>query len=127
METGAIPRPTGRKGIGLEVSFYPGCTAHSTGIEYSLSLHAVLKALGVELTEIDDWNCCGGAAAHSMSNLLGLALPARNIAQAQKRSLPLAIPCAGCFNAVKRAQYALENDPEMKDSLEGIIGAERAG
>ncbi len=106
----------------MEVSFYPGCTAHSTGIEYSQSLHAVLDALGVKLLEIDDWNCCGGAAAHSLSHLLGLALPARNIAKAQGRDLPLAIPCAGCFNAVKRAQYALENDPEMRKTLEDIVG-----
>jgi len=106
----------------LEVSFFPGCTAHSTGLEYSLSLHAVFDRLGVKLSEIEDWNCCGGAAAHSMSHLLGLALPARNIAQAQKLDLPLAIPCAGCFNAVKRAQYALTNDPEVKDKLEEVIG-----
>ena len=106
----------------MEVSFYPGCTAHSTGMEYSLSLHAVLDALGVVLSEIDDWNCCGGAAAHSLSHLLGLALPARNIAKAQLRDLPLAIPCPGCFNAVRRAQHALANDADMRARLEEIIG-----
>jgi heterodisulfide reductase subunit B2 len=111
----------------LEVSFYPGCTAHSTGIEYSLSMHAVFDALDVKLTEIEDWNCCGGAAAHSMSNLLGLALPARNIAKAQKLDLPLAIPCAGCFNAVKRAQHALTTDPDMKQQIEAAVGFEYQG
>ncbi len=111
----------------MEVSFYPGCTAHSTGIEYSLSLKAVFDGLGVKLNEIEDWNCCGGAAAHSMSNLLGLALPARNIAKAQKIDLPLAIPCAGCFNAVKRAQHALVNDPDMKQQLEESVGFEYQG
>jgi heterodisulfide reductase subunit B len=105
----------------MEVSFYPGCTAHSTGLEYSLSLHAVFEELGVTLKELDDWNCCGGAAAHSMSHLLGLALPARNIAKAQDSDLPLAIPCAGCFNAVKRAQHALVNDPEMRNLLEDTV------
>jgi len=111
----------------VEVSFYPGCTAHSTGIEYSMSLHAVFEALGIKLKELDDWNCCGGAAAHSMSHLLGLALPARNIAKAQTCDLPLAIPCAGCFNAVKKAQHALVNDPVMKQKLETIIGFEYKG
>lgn len=111
----------------MEVSFYPGCTSHSTGLEYSLSLHAVFDALGLELSEIDDWNCCGGAAAHSLSHLLGLALPARNIAKAQVRDLPLAIPCPGCFNAVKRAQYALSNDPDMRKTLEDIVGFKYKG
>ena len=111
----------------MQVSLYPGCTAHSTGKEYSESMHAVFGALGVEFTELDDWNCCGGAAAHCLSNLLGLALPARNIAQAEKQQLPLAIPCPGCFNAVKRAQYALENDPAMKAKLEEILDFEHKG
>ena len=111
----------------MEVSFYPGCTAHSTGIEYSLSMHAVLDALGVKLVEIDDWNCCGGAAAHSLSHLLGLALPARNIAKAQVRDLPLAIPCPGCFNAVKKAQHALSNDPDMRKKLGDILEFEYKG
>ena len=59
----------------MEVAFYPGCTAHSTGLEYSMSLHAVLEKLDVSLVEIDNWNCCGAAAAHSVDKLLGLALP----------------------------------------------------
>ncbi len=111
----------------MEVSFYPGCTAHSTGIEYSLSLHAVFDELGVKLMEIDDWNCCGAAAAHSLSNLLGLALPARNIARAQMRDLPLAIPCAGCFNALKRAQHSLSNDSDIRRKLEDIVGFKYRG
>ena len=37
----------------MKVSFYPGCTAHSTGIEYNDSLHAAFEALGVEFKEID--------------------------------------------------------------------------
>ena len=85
-------------------------------------MHAVCEALGIELTEIDDWNCCGGAAAHCLSTFLGLALPARNVAKAQAHKLPLAVPCPGCFNAVKRAQYALTHDPEMKQRLEEVIG-----
>ncbi len=106
----------------MEVSYYPGCTAHSTSVEYSMSIKSVCNALGIKLRELDDWNCCGGASAKSLSNLLGLALPARNIAQAQKRDLPLVIPCTGCFNAVKRAQDALENDPVMKEQIEDIVG-----
>ena len=111
----------------MKVSFYPGCTAHSTGIEYSMSLRAVFDSLGVELVEIDDWNCCGGAAAHSLNHALGLALPARTIAQAQKRDLPVAVPCAGCFNALKKAQDALSKDGDLKRQLEDMVGFTYAG
>lgn len=106
----------------MEVGFYPGCTAHSTGLEYSMSLHAILERLDVELVELDNWNCCGAAAAHSVSSTLGLALPARNIAIAQESGLPVSVPCAGCFNALKRAQYALSSEGPEKEELERIVG-----
>ena len=105
----------------MELSYYPGCTAHSTGLEYNLSLQAVFQALGVSLREIDDWNCCGGAAAHSLNRILGLALPGRNIARAQEIDLPLLVPCPACFNAVRKAQQALREDPQLRERLESII------
>lgn len=88
---------TAREG-GDVYSYFPGCTSHSTAVEYDLSTKAVLKSLGVELVEIEDWNCCGAAAVHSLNKFLSLCLPARNIAMAQKRDLELVVPCAGCFN-----------------------------
>jgi heterodisulfide reductase subunit B len=106
----------------VEFSFYPGCTAHSTAIEYSMSIHAVFDALGIGLSDIDDWNCCGAAAAHSLSEMLGLALPARNIAKAQEKDLTLAVPCAGCFNALKRAEKALAPGSDKRAELEEVVG-----
>ncbi|HWJ03547.1 MAG TPA: heterodisulfide reductase-related iron-sulfur binding cluster, partial [Verrucomicrobiae bacterium] len=64
----------------MKYAYYPGCSLHSTGIEYELSTQLAAKRLGVELKEIPDWNCCGASAGHTTNHLLGLALPARNLA-----------------------------------------------
>lgn len=106
----------------MQFAYYPGCTSHSTSIEYSLSSEAVLSALGVELLEIEDWNCCGAAAAHSLSRLLSLCLPARNIAKTQEKDLPLVVPCAGCFNNLKTAETALRGGDEVARRIEEIVG-----
>ena len=107
----------------MRFSYVPGCTDHSTSIEYGLSIHAVFKALGVELAEIEDWNCCGAAATHSLNHLLSLCLPARNISKAQKSQAgPLVIPCAGCFNMTKRAEHVLRNDEAKRKEIEDIVG-----
>ncbi len=87
-----------------------------------MSSEAVLKALGVELLEIDDWNCCGAAAAHSLNRLLSLCLPARNIAKTQERRLPLVVPCAGCFNNLKGAEAVLKRGGELGGQIEEIVG-----
>jgi hypothetical protein len=39
---------------GERYSYFPGCTSHSTAVEYDLSTRAVLKAFGVELVEIEE-------------------------------------------------------------------------
>lgn len=107
---------------GERYSYFPGCTSHSTAAEYDLSTKAVLKALDVELVEIEDWNCCGAAAIHSMNKFLSLCLPARNIAMAQKQDLEMVVPCAGCFNMLKRTERVLKSDPEMRREIESTVG-----
>lgn len=114
----------------MKFSYYPGCTVHSTAIEYGKSIDAVLAALGIELSEIEDWNCCGAAAAHSIHRKLGLSLPARNISQAQKQvdlSSQLITSCPGCFNALKRADYALRNDEDARKENEEVVGFSYSG
>ena len=96
-------------------AFYPGCTLHSTGVEFGASTELVCHALDLQMVEIDDWNCCGASSAHSMDHTLFLALPARKHAQAQAvdldggadSTLDLAIPCAACFSRLAAADLAL--------------------
>ncbi|MDP3017924.1 MAG: CoB--CoM heterodisulfide reductase iron-sulfur subunit B family protein [Deltaproteobacteria bacterium] len=106
----------------MKFSYFPGCTDHSTSYEYGRSTHEVFKTLGVDLVEIEDWNCCGAAATHSINHLLSLCLPARNISKAQAAQAgPLVVPCAGCFNMLKRAEHALQNDETKRKEIEGIV------
>jgi heterodisulfide reductase subunit B len=109
-------------------AFYPGCTLHSTGVEFGASTELVCDALGVEMVEIPDWNCCGASSAHSMDHSLFLALPARNLAQAQavdaasSDALDLAIPCAACFSRLAAADLALRNDQAFRANVESVLG-----
>jgi heterodisulfide reductase subunit B len=104
-------------------AFYPGCTLHSTGIEFGASTELVCQALDLELVEIPDWNCCGASSAHSVDYALFLALPARNLAQAQAVGLEeLAIPCAACFSRLAAADLALREDDAFRAELERVLG-----
>jgi heterodisulfide reductase subunit B len=40
-------------------NYYPGCSLERNAAAYNLSTMAVSDILGIELQEIDDWNCCG--------------------------------------------------------------------
>jgi heterodisulfide reductase subunit B len=104
-------------------AFYPGCTLHSTGVEFGVSTELVCDALDLEMVEIDDWNCCGASSAHSMDHNLFLALPARNLAKAQEVGLEnLAIPCAACYSRLAAADLALREDGAFRARMESVLG-----
>lgn len=109
-------------------AFYPGCTLHSTGVEFGVSSEMVCQVLGLEMVEIEDWNCCGASSAHSMDRTLFLALPARNLAQAQRVGLDdLAIPCAACYSRTAAADLALREDGVFRAQMETALGFEYEG
>ncbi len=99
----------------MKVSYYPGCSLESTAVDYAASIAGVTPLVDLELVELDDWNCCGATAAHSINHDLALALPARNLSLAEKAGLDVVAPCALCFNRLKAAEKALAG-PE-KDRL----------
>ncbi len=90
----------------MKVSYYPGCSLEGTAADYAASIAGVTPLLDLELAELEDWNCCGASAAHSINHQLSLELPARNLALARKTGLDLVVPCALCFNRLKAAEKA---------------------
>ena len=112
----------------MSYSFYPGCSAHSTGLEYGLSTLATFKHLGLELEELTEWNCCGASSAHALGrHILSLALPARNLAIAQEAGRDLVTSCAACFSRLKNTDHTLRNDPEVRDEVESVVGFNYTG
>ena len=89
----------------MRISFYPGCSLEGMASDYAVSITAVFDRLGIELVEIEDWSCCGSTAAHSLSEMMAVALPARNLAAAESMGLDMVTPCANCFN---RLRYSLK-------------------
>ena len=106
----------------MDYSYYPGCSLHSTGLEYGLSTRAVFGHLGLGLQELPGWNCCGASSAHSVSHTLAVALPARNLALAQEAGRDVIAPCAACFNRLKSAEYAMRREPELRAEVEALVG-----
>jgi heterodisulfide reductase subunit B len=71
----------------MRIGYYPGCSLHATAKEFDLSTRAVCAELGLELVEIEDWNCCGATAAHAVSDDLAVGLAGRNLALAAQQGL----------------------------------------
>ena len=105
----------------LSYSYYPGCSLHASAGEYDLSTRELFKTLGIGLTEIPDWFCCGATPAHNVDELLSLSLCAKNLELADQIEGDVAVACAACFSRLKTAQHVLgENDTKRKQVEKAI-------
>jgi heterodisulfide reductase subunit B len=105
--------------------FYPGCSMDASAQEYKGAMLAVFKALGAEVREIEDWTCCGASVAPVMSDLLGTALPARNLALAEKMgsSRTMVVGCSACFTSFARTNAAVA-DKSVLDRVNQALEVE---
>ncbi len=108
----------------MKLGYYPGCTLHTSAREYDLSIQSVCQRLGIELVEIEDWNCCG-ALEVLMDKKLSIALSARNIYLAQDMGLDLVIGCSICSHNLQRADLTIREDENLKKEIEKKLGEYR--
>jgi len=105
--------------------FYPGCSMEASALEYKTSMLAVLQALGAQVEELEDWTCCGASVASVMSDLLGLVLPARNLALAEKagNGAEMLLGCSACFTSFQHTNVAV-TDPATLSKVNQALEVE---
>ena len=106
----------------MDIGYYPGCALHGSSDDYEASVRVWMKALGVELNELEDWICCGATAAHCINKKLSTALPARNLGIAEKQNLKsLFAPCPMCSMELTKANEAIKADAELRKEMSEIV------
>ena len=94
------------------VAYYPGCALEGTGHAYNRSTQAVGKALGLQLDEVKNWNCCGAMEVKNIDPKLQTYLSSRvmSIAANEMGASVVMAPCNGCYHNLKKAEYDLAHD-----------------
>ncbi|HOX45510.1 MAG TPA: CoB--CoM heterodisulfide reductase iron-sulfur subunit B family protein [Myxococcota bacterium] len=107
--------------------YYPGCSQKATSRAYEEALLAIAADLGLELQEVEDWNCCGTTPVMAVNKVLALSLAARNLAlaeaQGQGELTELVTPCPSCWLALHKAQHALADDEEIAGKVRASLEA----
>ena len=106
----------------MEFGYYPGCALHGSSSDYEKSVAACLAKLGVRLSELDDWICCGASAGHSLNSKLAIALPARNLAIAERQGYQnLLAPCPLCSMELIKVRNKLRASELLHKEMSGIV------
>jgi heterodisulfide reductase subunit B2 len=97
----------------MKFTYFPGCSLKGSGRAYEESLLPVCRQLGVELEELDDWNCCGATAYMAVSERQAFGLAARNLALAEQKPHGLLAPCSACYMVLKKTQHYMTDYPQI--------------
>ena len=94
-----------------DISYFPGCSLESSSRESNISLMEASGALGLNLLELEDWNCCGSSSASILDKEIGFSLAVRNLSLAPAHR-PLMAMCPRCLYALREAHQRLKREPE---------------
>ena len=112
----------------MRLGYYPGCALHGSSNDYEQSLRACLGKLEVEPQEIQEWICCGATAAHSLNHQLSIALPARNLALAEKQGFAeMLAPCPLCSMQLLKAAKTMDEDANVRQEISRMVEGEITG
>jgi heterodisulfide reductase subunit B len=106
----------------IEIGYYPGCALHGSSNDYEASVRACMKKLQVGLHELDDWICCGATSAHNINKKLAVALPARNLAIAERDGVDVLLaPCPMCSMALIQVQNKFKESESLRKEMSDIV------
>ena len=107
----------------MKYALFLGCNIPYRVKGYELSSRAVLENLGVELTDIPEFNCCGYPFRNIDINAFVLA-SARNLALAKRQGLNMLVLCKCGYGTLKKAAHLLTEDPSLQDQVNTILAKE---
>lgn len=111
----------------MKLPYFPGCTLYTKARGFDRSARVCVQALGFELVELPQWNCCGATFPLSVDNLLDLTGPARILIDARQEGDQLAVACSTCYNVLKRTNRVLQSDEDSREKINFFVEADYQG
>ncbi len=111
----------------MEIPYYPGCTLNTKGKGFDNSARASARELGLELVELEEWNCCGATFPLLVDNMLDLAGPAQVLVSARQEGERLAVACSTCYNVLRRTNKVIRENEDSREKLNFFLEADYSG
>lgn len=104
-------------------TYYPGCTLRTKAKDLDEYTRKSAEALGVELIEPENWQCCGGAYT-TATNELATKLSAVRTLMAAKDSKGLVTVCSACHNVIKQTNYDMAHNEALSVKAMRYMGTD---
>ena len=98
----------------MKYSYYPGCTLRTKAIDLDVYARASAAALGIELEEISDWQCCGGVYPLGTDEIATKLSCVRALNEAKEKEQTLVTMCSACHHVMKRVNDDMRNVEDIR-------------
>ena len=95
-------------------SYYPGCTLRNKAKDLDAYARASALALGFELEEIEEWQCCGGVYPLGTDEIASKLSSVRTLNAAKEKGQDLVTLCSACHHVVKRVNDDMKNVEDIR-------------
>lgn len=109
----------------MKVSYFPGCTLRTKAKDLDAYARQCAEALGVELCEVEDWQCCGGVFVTASDEIASKLSSVRALVAAREENRPLVTVCSACHNVIKQTNYAMQNDEVFADRVNRYMAQDK--
>ena len=98
----------------MKYSYYPGCTLKNKAKDLDAYARASAKALGFELEEVEEWQCCGGVYPLGTDEIASKLSSVRTLNAAKEKGQDLVTLCSACHHVVKRVNDDMKNVEDIR-------------
>ncbi|MGN0620387.1 MAG: CoB--CoM heterodisulfide reductase iron-sulfur subunit B family protein [Porcipelethomonas sp.] len=98
----------------MKYSYYAGCTLRTKAKDLDAYARASAKALGFELEEIENWQCCGGVYPLGSDEIATKLSSVRALNEAKEKGQELVTLCSACHNVIKRVNDDMKNSEDIR-------------
>jgi len=102
----------------MKLLYYPGCTLKTSAKNLEKSAFAIMEALGYEMVEMEDWNCCGVVASLTDDDLMHHLAPLRSLIHVEDQGEDKVVTlCDMCCNTLKQTNLRVKENPDDLETL----------
>ena len=98
----------------MKYSYYPGCTLRTKAKDLDAYARASAKALGFELEEIENWQCCGGVYPLGSDEIATKLSSVRALNEAKEKGQDLVTLCSACHHVIKSVHDDMSNVEDIR-------------
>lgn len=109
----------------MKIGYYPGCTLKTKARNLEEAAIQSMAALGIEMIELERWNCCGAVYSLADDDLVHLLAPVRDLIRAHDQGFDRVVTlCSMCYNTLARANRLMREDEVKRDAINNFLEEE---